>query len=159
MNNLELDRTDIAILRALQSNGRLSNVDLADQVHLSPPATLTRVRRLEQAGFIEGYCALLSREKLGHDNLALIEIALELHQHERIAEVLSQLVQMPEVMECYHVTGEYDYMLKVSVANTRALDGFISSRLIPLPGIARIHTSIVLKELKATTQIQLPDIT
>lgn len=157
MNSIDLDRTDIAILQALQDNGRLSNVDLADHIHLSPPATLARVRRLEQEGFIEGYAALLSREKLGHDNLALIEIALELHQHQRIAEVLSQLVEMPEVMECYHVTGEYDYMLKVSVANTKALDSFISSRLIPLPGIARIHTSIVLKELKATTQIQLPD--
>ncbi|MBB3169638.1 Lrp/AsnC family transcriptional regulator [Simiduia aestuariiviva] len=152
-----LDRTDIAILQTLQAQGRISNVELAERVHLSPPATLARVRRLEQEGFIEGYTALLSREKLGHDNLALIEIALELHQHTRIAEILSQLVDMPEVMECYHVTGEYDYMLKVSVANTKALDGFISSRLIPLPGIARIHTSIVLKELKATTQIQLPD--
>lgn len=153
-----LDRIDVAILKVLQSRGRISNVELAEQVHLSPPATLARVKRLEQDGFIEGYTALLSRNKLGHDNLALIEIALELHQHERIAEILSKLVAMPEVLECYHVTGEYDYMLKVSVANTRALDGFISQRLIPLPGIARIHTSIVLKELKATTQLQLPDL-
>lgn len=157
MNSNELDRTDIAILQALQANGRLSNVDLADRVHLSPPATLARVRRLEQEGFIEGYAALLSREKLGHDNLALIEIALELHQHQRIAEVLTQLTAMAEVMELYHVTGEYDYMLKVSVENTRALDRFISEQLIPLPGIARIHTSIVLKELKATTQLKLPN--
>ena len=155
MNSEDLDRIDLAILAALQSDGRLSNVDLADQVHLSPPATLARVRRLEQEGFIEGYTALLSRQKLGHDNLALIEIALELHQHKRIAEILSQLTAMPEVMELYHVTGEYDYMLKVSVANTRALDRFISEQLIPLPGIARIHTSIVLKELKATTQLKL----
>lgn len=154
---LQLDRTDIAILRVLQSEGRISNVELSDRVHLSPPATLARVRRLEQEGYISGYAALLNRELLGHDNLALIEIALELHQHERIAEVLERLVAMPEVMECYHVTGEYDYMLKVSTVNNRALDAFIAKRLIPLPGIARIHTSIVLKALKQTTQLDLPE--
>lgn len=153
----ELDRTDIAILKALQINGRISNVELAESVHLSPPATLARVRRLEQQGFIEGYTALLNRELLGHQNLALIEIALELHQHQRIHEVLEQLVAMPQVLECYHITGEYDYLLKVSVANTKALDGFISRQLIPLPGIARIHTSIVLNQIKQTTQLELPE--
>lgn len=152
-----LDRTDIAILRVLQAEGRISNVELSDRVHLSPPATLARVRRLEQEGYISGYAAMLNREKLGHDNLALIEIALELHQHERIAEVLGQLVAMPEVLECYHVTGEYDYMIKVSTVNNRALDNFIATRLIPLPGIARIHTSIVLKALKQTTELDLPE--
>ena len=152
-----LDRTDIAILRVLQAEGRISNVELSDRVHLSPPATLARVRRLEQEGYISGYAAMLNREKLGHDNLALIEIALELHQHERIAEVLDRLVAMPEVLECYHVTGEYDYMIKVSTVNNRALDRFIATRLIPLPGIARIHTSIVLKALKQTTQLDLPE--
>ncbi|AOS98242.1 Leucine-responsive regulatory protein [Microbulbifer aggregans] len=152
-----LDRTDIAILRVLQAEGRISNVELSDRVHLSPPATLARVRRLEQEGYISGYAAMLNREKLGHDNLALIEIALELHQHERIAEVLGQLVAMPEVLECYHVTGEYDYMIKVSTVNNRALDHFIATRLIPLPGIARIHTSIVLKALKQTTELDLPE--
>ncbi|MFC6632015.1 Lrp/AsnC family transcriptional regulator [Microbulbifer taiwanensis] len=152
-----LDRTDIAILRVLQAEGRISNVELSDRVHLSPPATLARVRRLEEEGYISGYAAMLNREKLGHDNLALIEIALELHQHERIAEVLDRLVAMPEVLECYHVTGEYDYMIKVSTVNNRALDHFIATRLIPLPGIARIHTSIVLKALKQTTQLDLPE--
>ncbi|WP_237058365.1 Lrp/AsnC family transcriptional regulator [Microbulbifer sediminum] len=152
-----LDRTDIAILRVLQAEGRISNVELSDRVHLSPPATLARVRRLEQEGYISGYAAMLNREKLGHDNLALIEIALELHQYERIAEVLDRLVAMPEVLECYHVTGEYDYMIKVSTVNNRALDHFIAARLIPLPGIARIHTSIVLKALKQTTELDLPE--
>ncbi|MCW8127110.1 Lrp/AsnC family transcriptional regulator [Microbulbifer halophilus] len=152
-----LDRTDIAILRVLQVEGRISNVELSDRVHLSPPATLARVRRLEEEGYISGYAAMLDREKLGHDNLALIEIALELHQHERIAEVLDNLVAMPEVLECYHVTGEYDYMVKVSTVNNRALDRFIAERLIPLRGIARIHTSIVLKALKQTTQLELPE--
>ncbi|KUJ84513.1 Lrp/AsnC family transcriptional regulator [Microbulbifer flavimaris] len=152
-----LDRTDIAILRVLQAEGRISNVELSDRVHLSPPATLARVRRLEEEGYISGYAAMLNREKLGHDNLALIEIALELHQYERITEVLDQLVAMPEVLECYHVTGEYDYMIKVSTVNNRALDHFIAKRLIPLPGIARIHTSIVLKALKQTTELDLPE--
>ncbi|WP_237065405.1 Lrp/AsnC family transcriptional regulator [Microbulbifer guangxiensis] len=152
-----LDRTDIAILRVLQAEGRISNVELSDRVHLSPPATLARVRRLEQEGYISGYAAMLNREKLGHDNLALIEIALELHQYERITEVLDRLVAMPEVLECYHVTGEYDYMIKVSTVNNRALDHFIAKRLIPLPGIARIHTSIVLKALKQTTELDLPE--
>lgn len=152
-----LDRTDRHILELLQGQGRLSNRELASLVHLSPPACLARVRRLEEAGYIEGYHALLRREALGLDQLCFIELTLELHQHEQIALILERIVAMPEVLECYHLTGEYDYLLKVAVANTQQLHAFITDRLIPTPGIARIHTSVVLKEIKRSTRLPLPD--
>ncbi len=152
----DLDRLDRALLAALQRDGRISNRELADRVHLSPPACLTRVRRLEEAGVIQGYHAVLDRRRLGLDNLCFIELSLELHQHDRIATILDRITALPEVLECHHLTGEYDYLLKVAVANTEALHRFISGRLIPIPGIARIHTSVVLKEIKLSTALPLP---
>lgn len=150
-----LDRIDCQILAVLQQQGRISNRDLAARVHLSPPACLARVRRLEDEGYIEGYHALLKREALGFDQLCFIQLTLELHRHEHIARLLEQLIAMPEVLECYNLTGEYDYLLKVAVPNTMHLHNFISKRLFPIPGIARIHTSVVLKEVKRSTVLPL----
>lgn len=145
----ELDRSDRAILQTLQRQGRISNRALAESVHLSPPACHARLRRLEADGFIRGYHAVLDRRKLGLDNLCFIELGLAVHQRERIGEILEDIVALPEVLECYHLTGEYDYLLKVAVVDTDALHQFISERLVPVPGIARVHTSLVLKEIKS----------
>lgn len=150
-----LDRIDKQILKLLQQHGRMSNRDLAARVNLSPPACLARVRRLEDEGIIEAYHAQLQREALGFDQLCFIELSLELHQHERIAVILHRITAMPEVLECHHVTGEYDYLLKVAVPNNTQLHAFISEHLIPIPGIARIHTSIVLKEIKRSAQLPI----
>lgn len=150
-----LDEMDRKILEVLQQDGRISNSDLAKQIHLSAPATHSRVKRLEQEGFIASYVALLNRNKMGYDNLCFIEISLELHKHERIQAILETIMSWPEVLECHNVTGEYDYLLKVAVENTRALERFNSRKLIPLEGVAKIHTSLVLKEVKATTAIEV----
>ena len=148
-----LDQLDRKILDILQQDGRISNADLAKRIHLSPPATHGRVKRLEQEGFIRGYVALLDRHKMNYDNLCFIEMSLGLHQHERIQSILQTITSWPEVLECHNVTGEYDYLLKVAVKNTQALEHFISKKMIPLEGVAKIHTSLVLKEVKATTAI------
>jgi Lrp/AsnC family leucine-responsive transcriptional regulator len=145
----KLDRSDRAILRELQADGRISNKALATKVHLSPPACHARMKRLTEEGYIRGYKPILDRRKLGLDNLCFIELSLEVHQQERIGEILDGVVSLPEVLECYHLTGEYDYLLKVAVRDTDALHRFISGRLVPVPGIARVHTSLVLKEIKS----------
>ncbi|MEE4244941.1 MAG: Lrp/AsnC family transcriptional regulator [Kangiellaceae bacterium] len=150
-----LDEADRAILQVLQQEGRLSNVELAKRVHLSPPATLTRMKRLEQQGFIDRYVAILNRQQSEHDTLCFVQLTLSLHQHEQMTSILDTIVAMPEVLECHNVTGEYDYLLKIALKNTYALEEFISKKLIPIDGIARIHTSLVLKEYKSTTELDL----
>ena len=151
----DLDKADIAILKMLQQQGRISNVDLAEHIHLSPPATLARLKRLEKQGLISRFTAVLDRHKTGHDTLCYIQLTLALHQHQQIREVLESIIEMPEVLECHNVTGEYDYLLKVVLRNTQALESFISEKLIPMPGIAKIHTSLVLKEYKSSTALDL----
>ncbi len=147
------DSTDKAILDILQSEGRISNAELARRVNLSPPATHARLRRLEESGLVRGYAALLDRERAGFDMLCFVQISLQLHQPEQVEAVRSAIRDMPEVLECHHVTGEYDYLLKVVIHNRKDLERFVLERLTPVPGVARIHTSLVLSEVKSTTAL------
>lgn len=150
---MDVDEMDLMILGILQEQGNLSNAELARQIHLSPPATHARVRRLEQAGYIRQYTALLNNEKMGFDMLCFVHLSLQRHQPESVEGIRTAIRQMPEVLECYHVTGEYDYLLKVVIRNRKDLERFVVERLTPVPGIARIHTSLVLSEIKSTTTI------
>ncbi len=154
-SKLDADKFDLAILRELQANGRISNADLARRVHLSPPAVHARVRRLERDGVIRQYTALLDGEKVGYDMLCFVHLCLERHQPQQYQEVREALERMPQVLECYHVTGEYDYLLKVVIRNRKDLDRFVVEQLTPVPGIARVHTSIALNEVKSTTVLPL----
>jgi len=151
-----LDDADRSILRALQAEGRISNLDLSRAVGLSPAATHARVRRLEAAGVIRGYAAIVDAEAVGLDLLCLISVSLQLHRPESVAQAREAIEQMPEVLECHHVTGEYDYLLKVVLPNRRALERFVVERLTPLPGIARIQTSLVLAAWKSTPALPIP---
>lgn len=151
----ELDDQDVIILREMQRDGALTNVDLAKRVNLSPPATHTRVRRLEELGFIRDYVALLDRDKFGFDMLCFIMVSLRMHQTEEVQRFRSLVTELPEVLECYHITGDYDYILKVVVQNRLELQQFLMDKLTPIPGIERIYTRVVLTEIKATTQLPL----
>lgn len=156
-SDYRLDGLDKKILNVLQLEGRLSNSELAKRINLSPPAVHARVKRLEQDGFIHQYAALVDRHRLGFDNLCFVEFSLQLHSSEQIQAILATVKSWPEVLECHNVTGEYDYLLKVAVRNTRALESFVSQKMIPLQGVARVHTSLVLKEVKSTTAIILEE--
>lgn len=150
-----LDDIDKAILRTLQTNSGLSNVELARTVKLSPPATHARIRRLEKEGYIRQYAAIVDRERAGYDLLCFIHISLQMHQLEQVERFRKLVRQWPEVLECHHITGEYDYLLKVALRNRKDLERFAVDRLTPIPGIARIHTSLVLTEVKSTTALPL----
>lgn len=154
-SNEPLDELDKAILHLIQADGRISNVELAHRISLSPPAIHARLKRLDQRGYVRQYVALLDREKFGYDMLCFIEVSLQLHQPEQVENFRQMMQQMPEVLECHHVTGEYDYLLKVVVRNRAELEHFVVKRLTPVPGIARIHTSLVLAEVKQTTALPL----
>lgn len=154
MEEVELDDLDRKILAELQRNGRISNADISRRVHLSPPAVHSRIRRLEETGLIEGYVCILDREKAGFDMLCFVHIGLQLHQADQVKRVRAAFIEMPEVLECFHVTGEYDYLLKAIVRNHKDLEQFVG-KLTPIPGVARIHTSIVLTDVKRTTELPL----
>jgi Lrp/AsnC family leucine-responsive transcriptional regulator len=149
--NDALDSLDRAILTELQGDGRISNAELANRINLSPPATLARIRRLEQKGYIRQYTALLDPERIGYDMLCFVHISLQLHQPEQIETIQAAIQEIPEVLECYHVTGEFDYLLKVIVRHRKDLQRFIVDRLTPIPGVARIYTSLALSEIKSST--------
>ena len=151
----DLDPCDVAILRELQADGRVSNVELAWRVHLSPPAVHTRLRRLEREGFVHQYAAVLSRERLGYDMLCFVHVVLQRHQPEVFATAVKAIRQMAEVLECHQVTGDFDLLLKVAIRNKKDLDDFFNQKLTPVPGIARVNTSIVLREVKFTTALPL----
>jgi Lrp/AsnC family leucine-responsive transcriptional regulator len=151
--SMVLDTVDISILEILQAEARISNAELARRVHLSPPATLARVQRLEKSGYIKQYAALVDRLQAGYDMLCFVNVSLQLHEIAHVTGFHNAVQEMPEVLECHHVTGEYDYLLKVVAHNTQDLENFLVNRLTPIPGIARIHTSLVLNEVKSSTAI------
>ena len=153
--DMGLDEIDLQVLRELQTDGRISNVELARRVNLSPPATHARIRRLQQQGYIKAAVAIVDREKLGFDLLCFIQISLQMHQLEQVERFRRAVRQMPEVLECYHLTGEYDYLLKVVIRNRQDLERFVVGNLTPLPGVARIHTSVVFSEIKSATALPI----
>lgn len=114
-----------------------------------------RIRRLQQQGYIKAAVAIVDREKLGFDLLCFIQISLQMHQLEQVERFRQAVRQMPEVLECYHLTGEYDYLLKVVIRNRQDLERFVVGNLTPLPGVARIHTSVVFSEIKSATALPI----
>lgn len=153
---IDLDEVDVAILRELQADGRISNVELAQRINLSPPATHTRLKRLQEQGTIRRYVALIDQEQLGYDMTCFVNISLSLHQVEELEGFRAIINEMPQVLECYHVTGEFDYLLKVVVRNRKDLQRFVVEELTPIHGVARIYTSLVLSEVKSTTALPIP---
>lgn len=150
-----LDGVDRQVLRLLQKDGRQSSVDLARSVRLSPPGLMKRLRRLEGDGVIRGYAALLRREAVGLDLLCFVQVTLAHHQPKMVGGFSQAIRAMPEVLECHHMTGDYDYLMKVVVRNHRDLERFLVDSLTKVPGVDRIRTSIVLKEVKSETALPL----
>jgi Lrp/AsnC family leucine-responsive transcriptional regulator len=152
---IDLDETDLTILRELQKDGRISNVELAQRIKLSPPATHARLKQLQEQGYIRQYVALLDKEKVGFDLTCFVNCSLQLHNVEELEGFRAAINEMPEVLECHHVTGEFDYLLKIVVRNRKELQHFVVERLTPIPGVARIYTSLVLTEVKANTALPI----
>ncbi len=151
-----LDSIDRIILDVLQTDGRISNAELARQINLSPPACHARLRRLEEMGYIRQYTALLNMDKLGYDLLCFVNVSLQKHTMQQVEQFHAQICEMPEVLECHHITGEFDYLLKVVIRNRKDLEQFIVNKLTPLPGVARIYTSLALSSVKSGTAIPIP---
>ena len=152
---IKLDKVDFLILDILQHEGRISNAELARRIALSQPATHARLKRLERSGLIRTYIALLDREMLGFEMLCFVHVTLEKHQPDHVKNFHAQMANMPEVIECYHVTGDYDYLLKVVMRHRRDLEDFLVDKLSHIAGVGRVHTSVVLREVKETNALPL----
>jgi Lrp/AsnC family transcriptional regulator, leucine-responsive regulatory protein len=150
-----LDEVDVQLLTLLQEDGRITNADLAKRVGLSPPSVLQRVRTLEKLGLIREYAALLDPDRLGLRITALAMISLSLHQERPIEGFRKAVQDIPEILECYHVSGEFDFLLKIVVKDMRAYEQLIRERLSKIKGIGQIKTSFVLATPKYTTKIPL----
>jgi len=151
-----VDALDYRILEALQHDGRIANVDLARAVNLSPSPCLTRVRALEADGTIQRYVALLDPKKLGLTVSVLVQVTLE-RQIESALEGCERAVrERPEVMECYLMTGDADYLLRVVVPDVPAFERFILDFLSRVPGVGNIKSSFALKQVKYQTELPLP---
>ena len=156
MSSLTLDAVDWRILGVLQEDARIANVDLAKRVHLSASPCLARVRKLEQAGLIRRHVTLLDPIPLGLTVSVFIQVRLE-KQVERALDTFEQAIaDRPEVMECYLMTGDADYLLRVLVKDVQALERFIVDFLSRVPGVGNIQSSFALKQVKYKTALPLP---
>lgn len=152
---MQYDETDLKILTILQKNGRITNSKLASEIGISPPAMSERVKRLEASGMIERYIAVLDRQKAGFGLMAIINVSLSLHQISNLNTVKDQLVQLEEVLECYQMTGDIDFLLKVATKDMNSYTAFVNNKLSGIPGIQNIKTSFVLATLKSETALKL----
>lgn len=151
-----LDATDWKILDRLQGDARIANVRLAEAVHLSPSPCLARVKELEAQGFIDRYVTLLNPLKLGLTVSVFIQVTLEKQVEKQLENFEAAIRKRPEVMECYLMTGDSDYLLRVVVPDVQALEHFIVNHLTKIAGIANIRSSFALKQVKYQTALPLP---
>jgi len=154
---MQLDRYDRRILERLQTDGRLSNQDLADHIGLSPSPCLRRVRALEEAGIIAGYRALLDAEKLGLTLIAILSISMDRHTPERFAGFDAAVEQIPEILECLLITGrDADYHLKVVVRDMAAYQDLLLNKITRIEGVSGVHSSFVLRRIIERTSLPIP---
>jgi Lrp/AsnC family leucine-responsive transcriptional regulator len=150
-----LDRTDVRILEQLQRDGRLSHVELAERVGLSPTPCTRRVRRLEKLGVIRGYAAIVEPKRVGQNVLAFVQIKLERHTDDLIDRFRRLLEERPEVVSAHAMTGEMDFLLQVVVPDLDALGRFTLHQLLKLPGVRDVRSSLVLETLKHVARVPL----
>jgi len=147
----DLDRIDRQILRTLQKSGRIANVDLAREVHLSPTPCLERVRRLEKDGFISDYVALIDPVKLDLRLTAYIQVTLTKTATEDLNEFGRQMKALPEVRECHMVAGGFDYLIKITVTDMQGYQQFLGEKLAAIDIVSQTHTYVVIEEVKSET--------
>ncbi len=152
---MQLDKYDRAILQAMQHDGRISNVQLAARVNLSESACLRRVRALEDAGFIDGYVALVNQARAGLAGNVLVHIGLHREEQSELAAFEAAVRDIPEVMECYLMTGEFDYLLRVVVADMADFERLHKESLTRLPGVARVNSSVAIRTVLKKTELPL----
>ena len=151
----QLDSIDVSILEALQHDGRLSNLDLAQRIHLSPSACLRRVKQLEESGVIAQYVALLNPKAVGANGTSFTIINLETMSNDALDHFEQAVRNEPRVLDCYYVAGSNDYLIRFTYRDAEDLESFHTEVLMRLPGVARSNSMLVLRTVKKTTALAL----
>ena len=149
------DKYDLLILNALQKDGRISNVQLAEHVSLSESACLRRVRALEESGVIDRYAALVSQAKVGLPGNVFVHIGLHREEESELTAFEEAVRNIPEVMECFLMTGEFDYLLRVVVSDMADFERLHRDALTRLPGVARVNSSVAIRTVQKKTELPL----
>lgn len=149
----KLDEIDIKILTLLQENSRLTNKEIASEIHLSPTPTFERVKRLEREGYIEKYMAVLNAEKLNRGFIAFCYISMKQHTYDNSQRIMEAVQNIPEIVECYNISGDYDFLLKIYVSDMKAYQQFVLKILGDIDCIGSLNSSFVLGEVKNSHQL------
>ena len=154
---MQIDDIDLKILHHLQNDARISNIDLADKVGLTPSPCLRRVKALEDRGVIRKYVGLVDPAKLGLPISIFINVSLERQERGQLEEFETTIRRFPEVMECYLMTGSSDYLVRIVVPDLQAFERFLADHLTRIPGVANIQSSFAVKQVVYNTQLPLID--
>lgn len=152
---MKLDDIDFKILNILQANGRITNVQLSNEIGLSPAPTLERVKKLETSGFIESYHAILNGQKLGLGVIVFLEVSLNVHKESIIEQFMLEMQKLPEVVECYHITGAADFLLKIYAENIASYQNILIHKIGKSHDIGHVHSKIVLGTVKKSMQLPI----
>ncbi|MBB5470251.1 Lrp/AsnC family leucine-responsive transcriptional regulator [Paraburkholderia sp. Clong3] len=155
MHTIDIDRIDVRLLEILQSQGRISNLELAEAIKLSPAQTLRRHRRLEEMGVIKRYETRLDAQLLGFGVVAFIQVTMERGHVRDLSKFKRMISELTQVQECFVVTGDIDYMLKVVAQDLKALSEFLLDTLMRIPGVSGVKSSVCLDEIKCTGAVPL----
>jgi len=155
LRQIQLDRIDRKILALLQTNARVTNIELADQVGLSPSPCLRRVRELEERGVVRRYVTLVDATKVGLPVSVFVNVTLDRQIETALEKFEDAILKRPEVMECYLMTGDFDYLLRVVTADLSAYERFLVENLTRVPGVSSIRSSFALKQVKYSTALPL----
>ncbi len=150
-----IDKIDVSLLNLLQSNTKLNTKELAQKVGLSVTPTYERIKRLEKQGYIKHYVAILDRKLINKNLMVISFVSLILHSRDMQIEFEKSVIEYAEVIECFHVTGSYDYQLKVVVSDMEEYQSFIKNKLSSINNIANVQSSFVMSSLKDTTAIPI----
>ncbi|RQQ49034.1 Lrp/AsnC family transcriptional regulator [Burkholderia stagnalis] len=150
---MTLDETDLKIMNILQHEGRLSNAELAERVSLSASPCWKRLKRLEAAGFITGYQAIVDRRVLGFGVVAFVNISLDNHTEKTCRAFEAGVIAMPEVVACHNTTGQHDYLLQILARDFDSFSSFVLNRLRALPGVKELLSTVSMRELKSTSRL------
>lgn len=152
---MKLDDIDKKILEVIQKDGRITNTKLASMIGISQPAMLERVRRLEASGVISGYTATLDREKIGLGVMVFVSVSLALHQLSSVDKIKKKIASFPEVLECYQISGDDDFILKVALENMNSYLDFVMNKLSKVAGVRKVNSSFVLDTVKKSNNFSL----
>lgn len=156
-SNQAYDEVDMAILTHLQKDSTITNAELAKQIGLSPSACLGRTKRLRDAGILKQFIAIIDEQKIGLEVATFVFVTLEPHDRKTTESFLESIRKIPNVMECYNISGVHDYLLKIVAPSINAYRNFVIDTLIEVPGVGKVETSVVLSNEKLSYQLPLSE--